>query len=352
MLSIRPLGEEDNETLLNIEKLCPQGNEECAMVVDKGPDITARYGLYENWQIRVAEKDNITAGWIGWTVKQTADDKYVYLAEVMVHPDNRRQGIAVRLVREAEKAAEETKASHIYCYVYGPNEGSVKLFEKLGYIEEKEVRIVEIAAYKKEHAERQYDLERIDIKDLPEAVGLINSYYQGKAHFSPFTTESFRKYANRILGYGLENFIVAKRDGRIVACSGFWDSSVLMEMTYTKEPMMWKLMANAYGILRHFISMPRIPAEGEFFKFHSIVDHAFVPGHELAMEEILNYCNNLMYDTKCEFFGAYTDPEDPLLAIAGKFRPMYEKLYLYAKPISGKVPDFSSIYVDCRDPIL
>ncbi len=352
MLNIRPFKEEDNETLLNIERLCPQGNEECAMVVDKEPDITARYELYDNWEIRVAEEDSTTVGWVGWTIKQTPKQNYAYIAEVMVHPDYQKKGIAVKLVREAEKVAQETKASHIYSYVYGPNVPSIKLFEKLGYIKEKDIQTIGMSAYKREHTERDYDLERVEAKDLPEAVRLINSYYDGRAHFSPFTTEIFKERTNRILGYGLENFIVAKWKGKIVACAGFWDSSILMEMTYTKEPMMWKLMSNAYGILRHFISMPRIPPEGKFFKFHSIVDHAFEPEHALAMEEIMNYCNNLMFDTKCEFFGIYTDPEDPIFEVVKKFKPLYDKMYLYAKPISGKLPDFSSIYVDCRDPIL
>lgn len=337
---------------MNIERMCPQGNEECAMVIDKGPDITARYDLYDNWEIRVAEVDDEAVGWIGWTLKGEPEQRYMYIAEVMVHPEHRRKGIAVELIREAEKAAHEAKASHIYCYAYGPNEAFLKLCEKLGCIREKEIQILAMSAYKKEHSEREYDLERIDPKDLPEAVKLINSYYEGRTHFVPFTTSSFKTYVNRVLGYGLENFLVAKWRDKIVACGGFWDSSVLMEMTYTKEPMMWKIMANAYGILRHFTSMPKVPTENEFFKFHSVVDHAFEPEHELAMEEILNYCNNLMFDTKCDFFGMYTDPDDPVIKVVRKFKPLKENMYLYAKPIAGKVPGLGNIYVDCRDTIL
>ncbi|WMW23810.1 GNAT family N-acetyltransferase [Methanolobus sediminis] len=352
MINIRPFREEDNDALLNIEKLCPQGNEEYAMVIDKGPDITARYELYDNWEIRVAEKDATAVGWIGWTIKQGTDEPYLYIAEVMVHPDHRRQGIAVELVREAERAAAEVKASHIYSYVYEPNEAFMNLFDKMGYMREKNIQVISMSAYKKEDVKAGYELERINPEDIHEAVKLLNDYYHGNTHFTPFSTESFRDYAEKILGYGLENFIVAKWKGHIVACAGLWDTSVLMEVTYTKEPMMWKFMTNTYGILRHFVSMPRIPGEGEVCKLHSIVDHAFEQEHSHAMEDILKYCNNLMYDTNCEFFGAYTDPDDPIIGIMKKFKPMYEKLYLYAKPISGKVPDFNRMHVDCRDTIL
>ena len=352
MVNIRPFSKEDNKTLLSIEKLCPQGDERLAMVIDKGPDITTRYELYDNWQILVAEEEDQTAGWIGWTVKQHPDEQYVYMAEVMVHPDFRRRGIAVSLIRKAEEQAGKIEAAHLYCYVYAPNQTFISLLEKLGYIREKEIMVCEMSAYRKEKVDRKYTLERIEDKDLPEAVDLLNRYYAGRTHFAPFTAESFRENANRILGYGLENFLVAKENGKIVACGGFWDSAVLMEMAYTKEPIMWKTMSKVLGMLRHFTAMPKVPAEGKYFKFRNIVDPAFEPGYEDAMEEILGYCNNIMYDAKCDFFGTYIDPDDTFLEVIKHHRPKFESVYLYAKPVARKLPDFSSLYVDCRDTIL
>lgn len=352
MIKIRPFREEDNRTLLSIERLCPQGNEKLAMAVDKGPDITTRYELYDNWQILVAEEEGQTAGWIGWTVKHSPEENYVYLAEVMVHPDFHRKGIATSLIREVENHAEQIKASHIYCYVYEPNKASGSLLERLGYIQEKEIRVCEMSAYRKEKEDWKYTLERVGEKDLHEAVDLLNRYYDERTHFTPFTDKSFREYANRMPGYGLENFLVAKENGLIVACCGFWDSALLMEMAYTKEPLLWKVMSKVLGMLRHLKAMPRLPAEGEFFEFRSIVDHAFEAGYEDAMDEILAYCNNIMYDAKCEFFGTYIDPGDPIIEILKQHRPQFENIYLYAKPIARKLPDFGSVYVDCRDTIL
>ncbi|MBN2111213.1 MAG: GNAT family N-acetyltransferase [Methanosarcinaceae archaeon] len=352
MVNIRPFTKEDNKTLLNIEKLCPQGDERLAIVFDMGPDLTARYELYDNWEIMVAEENDQTAGWIGWTVKRNPEEQYIYMAEVMVHPDFRRKGIGIDLIREAEEHARRIKATHLYCYVYGSDQASTGLMDRLGYIREKEVRICEMSAYRKERVDPKYELERIEDKDILEAVGLLNRYYAGRTHFTPFTTESFREYANQILGYGLENFLIAKDNGKIVACGGFWDSAVLIEMAYTKEPFLWKSMSKVLGILRHFTAMPKIPPEGEFFKFRLIVDHAFEAGYEDAMEEVFCYCNNIMYDTRCEYFGTYIDPGDPLLEVIKHHRPQFGSMYLYAKPIARKLPDFSSLYVDCRDTIL
>ncbi|WP_406660334.1 GNAT family N-acetyltransferase [Methanolobus sp. ZRKC3] len=352
MVLIRPFKEEDNKVLLNIEKLCPRGDERLAMMVDLDPDITARYELYDNWEILVAEEDGQTAGWIGWTVKNNADEKYIYVAEYMVHPDFRKKGIATGLIKEVEKRAEEINASHIYSYEYAPNEASRKLMDKLGYIRQKEVRVCEMSAYKKEDVNEKYTLEHVDEKDLPEAVELLNRYYAGRTHFTPFTAESFKEYANRMLGYGLENFLVAKEGEKVVACGGLWDSALVMEMVYTREPLFWKVMERLLGLLRHVKSLPIHPRVGENFMLRSIVDHAFEPGYEEAMDRILGFCNNIMYDTRCKFLGTYIDPDDPLLELIKHRKPKCESMHLYAKPIQGELPDFSSLYVDCRDPIL
>jgi len=134
MISIRPFYEGDNEKLLEIERLCPQGNDSCAMGIKK-TDIIARYRMYENWKVQVAEDDGKIAGWIGWTVKCTPTQKeqHVYLVEVMVHPKFRRRGVATKLVAEAERDAIETDSDHIYCCIYEPNDASKTLFKDLGY---------------------------------------------------------------------------------------------------------------------------------------------------------------------------------------------------------------------------
>ncbi len=100
MVSIRPFEERDNATMLEIEKFCPHGNEKYAWGADRSPDIIARYRLYDNWKVLVAEDDGKIAGWVGWTVKHspTKGESYVYLAEIMVDPHFRKKGIATRLV--------------------------------------------------------------------------------------------------------------------------------------------------------------------------------------------------------------------------------------------------------------
>jgi hypothetical protein len=184
MVSIRPFAEGDNARLLDIEKLCPQGNEKYAMGVDKS-DIIARYELYDN---------------------------------------------------------------------------------------------------------------------------LINDYYTGRAHFVPYTPESFESYVKGIPAYGLENFLVVKDEGKVVACAGLWDCSVLGDMCYTKEPLIWKVMRGVFGFLSLFGKMPWIPAEGEYFKGYYVTDHAF--------------------------------------------KPQIDTWHVFAKAFEGELLELSPLYIDIRDCIL
>jgi len=114
MLTIRPFQDSDGSMMLEIEELCPQGDERYALGVKK-TDFIARYRMYDNWKVMVAEEEGQLIGWIGWTVKNTLRRPYVYLAEVIVHPDFRERGVAARLTAVAEDWARNARADHIYC---------------------------------------------------------------------------------------------------------------------------------------------------------------------------------------------------------------------------------------------
>lgn len=303
MVLIRPFKERDNSAMLDIEKLCPQGNERYAIGVDKSPNAIARYELYDNWNILVAEEEGVVAGWIGWTIKHNPiqRESYVYLVEVMIHPEFRRKGIATKLVMEAEKNAQGSGSGYIYCFIFGPNYASKTLFKELGYSNIGNFKSYALPVYKRANIAQKFKIERINRTDVPDAVSLINAYYAKRTHFVPYTPESFESYVNRIPAYGLENFWVVKDDGKIVACAGLWDCSVLQRMYFAKVPFAWKVMKKVFGFLNLFSRMPKIPAEEEFFKVYYVTDHAFEPNSSDAMLNLIGCFNNILFDARWDF---------------------------------------------------
>jgi len=354
MVSIRPFEDDDNSQMLEIEKLCPQGDENCALGVDK-TDITARYRMYDNWEMMVAKEAGRIAGWAGLTLKQnrSRDRKYAYLPEVMVHPDFRRSGVATMLVKEAEKKAKDMGSDYIYCYIYGPNRASKSLFEGLGYSDMIAVKSPEILTYKKADISPKVSIKQVDKGEISTVVSLINDYNKGRMHFVPYTAESFQFHAGKIPGYGLENFWIARTDeGDIAACAGLWDCSAMGDWYYAREPLVWKILGGLFGVLNHLARMPKITAEGEHFRLSYIADHAFRPTAPEAMSELIGHFNNISLEADKWCIFSLLDPQDHIIDLMKKFKPQMEAWHVYAKSFEGALPQFNPFYVDIRDTVL
>lgn len=353
MVSIRPFKSMDNDALLDMEKLCPQGSESLAWGADDGPDITNRYKIYDNWNLIIAEEAGRVVGSIGSTLKETDDGRtYVYLTEVNVTPDFQNRGIASELVGEVEKKAKDVGADHVYCYIFEPNKSSIDLFEDLGYQKVKDVKSCGLSTYKEQELDGRFRIEAVQEKDIPNVVNLINEYYSQYEHFKPYTSESFKDHLNSIPGYGMENFWVLKRDGELMACAGLWDFSSVSKLYMSKEHTSMKIMGGIFRFLSNFRAMPYIPPEGEYFKLNQIVDHAFKTGNSDAMANLLLHLNNVLVNSEKDAMILNLDPTDIIMNTVNGMHPIIENWGLFIKKFQEKEEEFGLIYVDMRDMLI
>jgi len=353
MVLLRPFREEDNAVLLKIEKLCPQGNEKIAEAMDKSPDALARYRLYDNWEVFVAEENERVAGWIGWTLKQNIDGKkYGYITEVIVHPDFQRKHIATELIKKVEMNLKENGAFYVYCYVFEANDASNAMFEKNGYIGAGKVQIQAISVYKKVKFAPDYSIRHAGKDDIEGIVNLINNYYAENSHFVPYTVESFETHINNIPGYGLDKLWIALSNDRIMGCAGLWDISALAKMYYAKEPVSMRILATIFNFLDRVTSMPKIPAENELFVTTYMTDYAFAPEGSDAMSNIIKHLNNIVFESQRYFIVAPLIPEDPVVQIIKKSKPMVETWNIFAKSFDGGSVNLKPLYMDIRDFVM
>lgn len=353
MVSIRPFKSGDNDALLNMEKLCPQGDESSAWGADDGPDITNRYKIYDNWNLIIAEDAGKVVGSIGSTLKETGDGRtYVYLTEVNVTPDFQNKGIASELVGEVEKEAKDVGADHVYCYIFETNKGSIDLFEHHGYEKVKEVKSCGLSTYKEQELDERFSIEVVQEKDIPNVVNLINDYYYHYEHFKPYTSESFKDHLNSIPGYGMENFWVLKKDDELTACAGLWDFSSLSKLYISKERTKMKIMGGIFRFISNFRAMPYIPPEGEYFKLNHIVDHAFKTGNSDAVLNLLVHLNNVLVNSGKDAMVINLDPKDIIMNTVNGMHPIIENWSLFIKKFKEKEEEFGRIYVDMRDMLI
>jgi N-acetylglutamate synthase-like GNAT family acetyltransferase len=353
MVSIRPFVESDNTIMLEIEKLSPQGNEKFAMGVDRSPDITARYKIYDNWRVLIAEEEGKIVGWAGLILKQNPlqGDKYIYFVEVVVHPEFRKKGIATLLALELEKNVSETGADNIYCFISEQNDASNALVRKLGYSDMRKCIVCWRSAYKKANIEDKFTIERVDKRDIIEVVNLINDYYRECILFVPYTSESFESHLNEIPAYGLENFWVVKENGKIIACAGLWDYSSLARICIAKAPLMFEVKRGYIRFLSLFMKMPKIPAKAKYFKPCYITDHAFESKRPHAMSSLIAFFNNILLDNKRYFFGVALDQSDPMFEIIRQFKPRIDTFDVFIKALKGNLPNPSHFYLDFKDMV-
>jgi len=353
MVLLRPFREGDNAALLEIEKLCPQGNDKIAEAMDKSPDAIARYRLYDNWELFVAEEDEQIVGWIGWTLKQNINgEKYGYLTEVIVHPKFQRRRIATELIKRAETNLKENGALYVYCYVFEANDASNAMFEKNEYIDIGKMQMQGISVYKKAKVTPDFSIRPAVEDDIEGIVNLINRYYAGNSQFVPYTTESFEVHIKNIPGYGLDNFWIALSDNRIMACAGLWDISALAKMYYAKEPAPMRLLGAVFNFLDRVTSMPKIPAENELFVTTYMTDYAFAPEGSDAMSNMIKYLNNIVFESQRYFIVALVTPDDPMVQIIKKSKPMVETWNIFAKSFDGGSVNLKPLYLDIRDFIM
>jgi ribosomal protein S18 acetylase RimI-like enzyme len=353
MTLLRPFVEEDNSDLLEIEKLCPHGNDKIAEGADKSPNAVARYNMYDNWKIYVAVENDRTAGWIGWTLKEDVNGtKYGYLIEIAVHPQFQNHGIATELITKAEDDLREDGASYVYGYVFEDNDASNALFKKMGYESINEMQLHAIFTYKEYNVSDDFSIRLAGKEDIPDIVRLLNEYHEGWTNFVPYTPESFEAHIKKVPGYGMDKLWIAFSGEKIVACAGLWDVSTIYRMCYTKEPASMKIYGAVLKFLNHFTNVPTIPAENEFFTNQTMVDYAFVPEAPDAMENLINYMNNATLDLESISIAAMFFSDDPLFPVLQRFKPFVEKWGFYQKSLDGEDRKFELIYPDFRDFVL
>lgn len=353
MITTRPFRETDNSVLIEIEKLCPQGDEKWALGVEKKGDIVARYRMYDDWRVLIAEDAGEIAGWIGWAVKEdpVGNGKYAYMAEVMVRPESRGKGVATKLISEAEMDAKERGADHIYCYIYEPNQASKSLFLRLGYSEMVAIQQCALMAYKKADISQKISIRHPERGDIQDIASLINDFNMFHTHFVPFTAVSFEEYVNTIPGYGMDDFWVAKDGEKVVACAGLWNSLELANLYYAKEPISLKAMGIIFRVLGHLTKLPNIPSEGENLNFRLLANYAFRPKDIGAMDELIKSLNNRLLESGVDCLLIVLDSVDSAFEIVKKHHPQAEVWWVYAKSLDGELGNFSPFYVDVKDLI-
>ncbi len=134
-LTIRAYHPDDDDYLMELERLCPRG--EPRPFVHFRRRFVDRANLFENPYTIVAEKDNRPVGVTSIAIKDTHIGGYPtrvsYSFDTRVHPQYRRMGIANAMQEEKLAFLRSQGVQGIYALVVATNHASMKMLEKVGF---------------------------------------------------------------------------------------------------------------------------------------------------------------------------------------------------------------------------
>jgi ribosomal protein S18 acetylase RimI-like enzyme len=350
LISVRVASEDDNEALLDLEKICPEGTE-LVLQFDRSPAYFFRSGVCDHFDCYVAEEDGRIVGTVGAMLKQFTVGGEVrsglYIRDLRVHPAFRRRSVASSLVQHAMLQAKQ--ADLAYALVMENNDPSIGLFRRLGYQSIRDLTLSNVPLYKRQ--ERALStIREITPEDLPRVVHLINEHYRNYDFYPTLSVPDFLNRTNRLRKCGLRNVLVAEADNRIVACAGLWDYSRILRATVLQLTMKLNLLSHVLSFFSHFMNVVKLPSVGEELKLTYVTDFAHAEGSLDQVADLVEHCLTLANGYGSHFLCFPFDASDPMLPLIRKYRAVPVTYHLYAKNLkSGTIRTPRMIFADPMD---
>ncbi len=344
----------DNKALCLLDSLCTQG--QGLVFYYQRVDFFLRPRLYDNWAVYLAEENGSVIGSISTSLKKVRlGSSYVkvgYFFDLRVHPDQRRQGIAVDLIQAAAEHVLKEGAQYAYTYVLGSNQLAMTLVGKLNMFTAASFRI--------------FFLSTLD--DSSGNQALIRSFNQGITSDPFINTENyFRNYDFYPRGGFLRYFSGSEPAltssfpqpfcgyfnlpaGSSVQ-GGLWDSSVLSTKVIERVPLTLRAAAAMPHFARKLMGLPRMPPRGKPLRIYHLFD---VVWEEVNPSQARNLITGIRVRAGIEggqVVICHLDTRDPLCDLVKKQAFFFmEGTLLLRTPLAGeKPPPVSRAYFDVRD---
>ncbi len=349
LISIRHATDKDNQVLLNLELMCPQGTG-LVLQFDRSPDFFLRSKAYDNYSVYVAEEQGQVVGTAASTIKEFGFGGKrkigLYVYDVRVHPDHCGKGTATRLIQHA--LTQNSQAQIAYAVIVEDNSPSIAVFTKLGFQNIRDILLLNIPLYKRrESAKKQ--TRTMTTRDIPQVVNLINSYYGSRDFFSPLDATDFADNAKRLPGYSLEQIQVTEAEGEIVASAGLWDYSQIFRITALRVSAKLRALAYLLRFANIFKKTMRLPRVGEPFRLMYVKDFA-CKERTGAVEELIEHCLCVAHNCGCSFLSFPLDPDDAVAALLTEYKPITAKYHIYARSLTNDpLSNPATIYMDPVD---
>ncbi len=282
----------------------------------------------------------------------------MYYGNVHVKKEGRRKGFFYKtsdiFLRETYK-----NSTMGYAVVMKKNEAAERFigkrkseypnFPASKKISDLKVMNIMISFRKKESLE--YPVRRATWMDIDSIVSLIEKEHTKRLFAPVMDKTTFLNNLKRRPDFGVSNYYVAEKGGKIVGVCAAWDTGTFKQNVIVRYGRRLKMIKILHSILAHLFELPPMPEEGEAIKSVTALEFAAEGRNPDILEALLLKIYNDYRSRKYNTLIIGSCAGDPLLNATKKFfvHPLISSIILFSKDeslLEEEKIDTSLPYID------
>lgn len=339
-LIVRPATEDDNDRITDLSRRCLQEGM-ITMFINRTPRYNTLHRIIdpEAWHYVVCSEEEI-AGLVGVLHFRLRVAERVcktgYMLDLRVAGEYRKGMTAYRLVKSAIDYIRDSDADMIIANFLKDNKNSLVFTTGKGGIPESCFlginRIFNILPLIRMKLNKRFEISKPVVGDIPEIIELYQKYASGFKMAPIITEQSFRNCIENIEGLSLDNFLVARENGKIKAITAVWDEHRYKSFQVLKLTFSIRMVTRILRFLSLFMKTPRHIRLNEPLRQLSLVLYAH-DGRPEALDTLFRHVNNVNRGGKYTLIMFYAQENDPMFMYMKKFTGVSVKseLYMFAK---------------------
>ncbi len=276
-----------------------------------------------------------------------------YLSDLRLWGNYRKSTLVARGYNYLKNLHNDQKVSIYLTTVAEENKAAIKMLtsKKAGlpeyrYFGAYNSFAINLAYKKKTISQKSIKIVRGSQKYINDIINCLNRNGAQKQFYPYYSSEDFNGL--KLLGFRIEDFFIAVKDGEVVGVLGKWDLRCARQIIVAGYNGSMKVIKPIYNICAKIFRFPSLPGDGEevrsFFISFIAVDDNDVDIFKMLLREAYNSYLNSEYS----HFVVGLDSRDPLMEAIKDYSSIKYKtnLYIvgwkdvegYLKTLDGRMP--------------
>lgn len=339
-INIHLADDDDNDKIIGLAEKCPQEGM-ITYFINRTPRFNTLQRLLDKdaWHL-VARKGDSVIGLVGVVhfPASVFNETYKtgYMLDLRVDKAYRSGMTAFKLLRAAEDHVMGSDADLVIANFLKDNKRPLVFTKGRAGMPSAHYlgtnRIFNIIPIRTMRLDPHYKIEKPSDEDIPQIIELYRRY-ASRYDIAPLITEDrFRNYLENIIGLSLDNFLVAKENGRIRAVTALWDEHPYKSYQVLRLNFSIRVVTGLLNFLSHFIKVPHPVRLNEPLRQLSLVLYA----HDdcpAALDTLFRHANNISMGSEYTLIMLYAPENDPLFIPMKKFTgiTVRSEMYVFAR---------------------